>query len=274
MSTSTWSLDSLCRWAGDRCHGSNGSSGTPAPQPPGILQGIVRFAGDGPSGSWSNGFVGRVTGTAILSLVVGMLGACAGGSRGIGGNAASTPTPTVTASVIDWTALPRSLVLIDGPWMGMRCSLDPSQLCVRRNGAAAGAVELLTHPDAHPAGTEPIAYLTQFVAAFQKGVATNPQATCANSNTFSAQPVREVAINGGVGLRSDWSITNPAGQVVERQITYFALGRATIASLGATALVPGATCVQALGSEFTPAVMADAVAVLDRIAAESRFGSG
>jgi hypothetical protein len=81
------------------------------------------------------------------------------------------------------------------------------------------------------------------------------QATCGNSSNFSAQPVQDVAINGGVGLKSDWSITNASGLVVERQITYFALGRTTIASLSATALVPAAACVGALGSGFTPPVL-------------------
>jgi hypothetical protein len=246
-----------------------------SPEAAGHTAYIVRFPGEGPSGRWSGGPVGKVIATALLSLVAGVLASC-GGS---GGTTAASPRPSVSSTsgsnpVINWAALPPSPVGIDGPWTAAQCENDAALLCIRRNGSRVGAVELLTHPDAHPAGTEPIAYLTQVVANFEKGVAANRQATCANSSTFSARPVQEVAINGGVGLKSDWSITNAAGLVVQRQITYFALGGTTIASLGATALVPGATCVESLGSEFTPPVMADAVPILDRVAAESRFSSG
>ena len=216
----------------------------------------------------------------MLSLVVGGLTSCGGGSGGTSGAPVRRPTSISPSSetsgpapVIDWAALPRSPLVLDAPWTGVRCESDPTLLCVRRNGSLAGAVELLMHRDAHPPGTEPIAYLTRIVADFEKGVAADRQATCANSNAFSARPVQEVAIDGGVGLKSDWSITNPSGQVVERQITYFALGKTTIATLGATALVPGAVCVAARGSEFTPPLMAEAVPVLDLVAARSRFSS-
>jgi hypothetical protein len=62
-----------------------------------------------------------------------------------------------------------------------------------------------------------------------------------------------------VGLKGDWSITNSAGVVIERQITYFFLGGTTIANLSATALVPGKACIEVLRFEFTPATMAEAV---------------
>ncbi|HKN49018.1 MAG TPA: hypothetical protein VJ010_02200 [Actinomycetota bacterium] len=243
----------------------------------------MRFLGDWPdwpTQPWAGGSVGRVIGTAVLSLLVGALTCCGGGSGGSSVAPGRQPTsisPSFTSSmptpVINWAALPRSPLVLDGPWTSVACESNATLLCVRRNGAPAGAVELLVHPDAHPPGTQPIPYLTQIVADFEKGVAANRQATCANSNAFSAQPVQEVAINGGVGLKSDWSITNSSGLVVERQITYFALGKTTIASLGATALVPGAACVASRGSEFTPPLMAEGVPILDLVAARSRFSS-
>jgi hypothetical protein len=164
--------------------------------------------------------------------------------------------------------------VIDGPWTGVHCEGDAPLLCVRRNGAPAGAVELLIHPDTHPPETQPIPYLTRILADYEKGVAADRQVTCANSGVFAARPVQEVAINGGGGMKSDWSVTNSAGVVIERQITYFFSGRTTIANLSATALVPGKACIEALGSEFTPATMAEEMPILDRIAARGQFSAG
>jgi hypothetical protein len=235
---------------------------------------IVRFVGDGPSSSWSGGLIGRLIGTAVLGLVVGAPVACSAGRRtGSARPSVSAPAPAPSASVIDWTALPVSAVVIDGPWTALRCGVNPPTLCLRRSGDPAGAVELLTHPGVPPAGTDPIAYLTGMVAAFEKGAAANPQATCGHGYVFSAEPVQQVPVDGGVGLKSDWSAKRPDGQVVERQITYFALDGGSIVSLSATALVPEAACVQAAGTEFTPAVMAEAVPELDSVAAKSRFGA-
>jgi len=249
------------------------------PETAGHTAGIVRFLGDWPTPPWPGGPVARVVGTAVLSVVVGALTSCggSGGTTGAPGrqptSISPSPTTSMPAPAINWAALPRSPLVLDGPWTGVRCESDAALLCLRRNGVQTGAVELLVHPDAHPPGTQPIPYLMRIVVNFEKGVAANRQATCANSNTFSAQPVQEVAIDGGVGLKSDWSITNSSGLVVERQITYLALGTTTIASLGATALVPGAACVTARDSEFTPPLMAEAVPILDLVAARSRFSS-
>ena len=75
-----------------------------------------------------------------------------------------------------------------------------------------------TGPIGHQKANESWTGCARIIADYEMGVAADRQATCANSGVFAARPVQEITINGGVGLKSDWSITNSAGVVIELQI--------------------------------------------------------
>ncbi|GAC1364771.1 MAG: hypothetical protein NVSMB32_07650 [Actinomycetota bacterium] len=152
------------------------------------------------------------------------------------------PSPSASGTVVDWAAISRTPFLLEGPWTGVHCVGDAALLCIRRNGIDAGLVELSVHPDRHPPGSQPVPYLSRIVADFQKGIAADRRAGCPKGSSFSARPVQQVAINQGVGLKSDYAITNASGLVIERGITYFALGRSTITNLTAEALVREGGC--------------------------------
>lgn len=189
------------------------------------------------------------------------------------GGPPSTPSPEPTRAVrpitVDWAELADFRPVKIDRWRLLDCEGDALLLCVERDGVAVGHLELIQFdregfgPDARS--------LDALADDNETSFRSDRSSACPERFEFEVHPRSDLVVAGEDGVRTMWSVADAYGNQVERVVTYFGLREDRVVVFGANGLTDEA-CIGREGSgDFTPAVLAAAVPVLDRVVAGSRL---
>jgi hypothetical protein len=183
---------------------------------------------------------------------------------------APTPHPTQAAAPpieVDWSSLSEFDPVDLGRWRLLDCDGDAPLLCIRRDGAPAGHIELLQF-DRSTFGSNARS-LDALADDHERSFRRDRSSGCPESFEFAVRPRASLTVAGEEGVRTIWTVADAYGNEVERVVTYFGLRPDRVVVFGANGIT-GDACIGREGSgEFTPAVLADVVPVLDRVVAGS-----
>lgn len=190
------------------------------------------------------------------------LAACSSG----GSTSSPSPDPTDPPAepiTVDWVHLDDFRPIDDGRWTLRDCEGDAPLLCVERDATLVGHIELLQFDrDTFGSNARSLDALSD---DHETSSERDRSSSCPDSFDFEVQPRAEVPVAGEDGVRSTWTVSDAYGNEVERVVTYFGLRDDRVIVFGADGLA-GDACIAREGDDgFTPALLAAAVPLLDRV---------
>jgi hypothetical protein len=214
----------------------------------------------------------RMNGSVVLlGVTLFALAVACGGAATMAVEGSDERLRSEPKAVLDWASRTGEVAALG--WTAEFCEGDAPLLCVARDGAYVGSVELLRWPlHEVPAAAAVLArggsvyQALAFAAADLLGVLEADRRIGYGPGYTTVGDVPAVlAVSGGSGLRSGYSGIFE-GRVRERTIQYRVI-------LGDTVFLLSATAVETpMEGEFRIADLGAALPVLDRVAAASRFG--
>jgi hypothetical protein len=176
---------------------------------------------------------------------------------------AEAPEP---AWVADWSG-PFTIELTNG-WRVEHCDGDAPMWCVVDGDRHVGVVELGEFPLGDGYDGDDRGYLDRHVESFLADLRADRAVGCAHLD-FAPEPTAEVEVGGVPGLRTGFTMTDVAGEVLERHVVYVAVHGGALFVVTAAAYDDGA-CLERLG-EFLVTDLDEVREPLDRIVADTQL---